>query len=69
MAERTNVKLIRLRHRADDAHVKMRNAEGTGSYQHRTKIFQQRSRLLERAETNGDRNRDVNEARNRVQTS
>lgn len=60
---RTNRKLDRLRLRVIDAEAKMRQAAGGSRFAHRGKIFLQRSRILARAEENGDRNAEVNHGR------
>ena len=65
---RTNMKLERLRRRVIDTEAKAALSVGTPEFSHRHKIFQQRSRLLTRAEDNGEQNRDVNRARNLSET-
>lgn len=62
-----NTKLDRLQRRVIDADAKMKLAEGTPRFQHRAKVFKQRSRMLVRAELNGDLNQQVNESRNRAE--
>lgn len=46
---RVNVKIIRLRARMEDTGRKMLDAMGTEEYQHRRKIYRQRSKIYERA--------------------
>lgn len=65
---RTNVKLIRLHLRVIDALAHLDGTSlGTATYTRWNKKLRQRRRSLAKAEANGDRNAEVNAARNRAE--
>lgn len=65
---RSNVKLLRLELRVIDAQAHLKGAAmETAEYRRWNKKLRQRSRYLGKARANGDRNKDVNEARNRAE--
>lgn len=65
---RTNVKLIRLELRVLDAQAHLKGAAlETAEYRRWSKKLRQRRRYMLKAQANGERNRDVNEARNRAE--
>lgn len=64
---RRNMKLERLRRRVEHAHGVANQAIGTPRYPVAARKLRQRRNVLNRALVNGDRNRDVNEARNRAE--
>ena len=64
---RRNMKLERLHRRVQFAHGAANQAIGTHGYAQAARKLRQRTNALRRAQANGDRNRDVNEARNRAE--